>query len=128
MIPEEQYGFHRGRSTIHAVNCLLEAIQNALRQSKFDYTKAFDPIDKSNKHSPTTTSSPSTQHQCPSPDYARSRSVYRTQRTPIVIVDHHILEKRIDSSKGEYTSINTAIFIIYRKSPIMQPIYCKMTI
>ena len=46
----------------------------------------------------------------------------------IVIVGHHTLEKRIDSSRGEYTSINTAIFIIYRKNLIMQHIYYKMTI
>ena len=54
MIPEEQFGFRRGRSTIHAVNCLLEAVQDTLRHPKgklyavfIDYTKAFDLIDRS---------------------------------------------------------------------------------
>ena len=54
MIPEEQFGFRRGRSTIHAVSCLLEAVQDALRHPKgklyavfIDYTKAFDMIDRS---------------------------------------------------------------------------------
>ena len=54
IIPEEQFGFRRGRSSIRAVNCLLEAVQDALRHPKgkhmqvfIDYTKAFDLIDRS---------------------------------------------------------------------------------
>ena len=54
MIPEERFGFRRGRSTIHAVSCLLEVVKDALRLSKgklyavfIDYTKAFDLIDRS---------------------------------------------------------------------------------
>ena len=50
-IPECQFGFSKGRSTIHAVSYLLEQIEDALRHpgTKYyaifiDYTKAFDLV------------------------------------------------------------------------------------
>lgn len=52
-IPECQFGFRRGRSTLQAVRCLLDEIEEALRVPKgkyhvvfIDYTKAFDMIDR----------------------------------------------------------------------------------
>ena len=52
-IPEEQFGFRKGRSTLHAINNLTGDIENALRhpQGKFhavfvDYTKAFDKLNR----------------------------------------------------------------------------------
>ena len=53
MIPEEQYGFRKGRSTLQAISNLLDDIKEALRmpRGKFhavfvDYTKAFDTLDR----------------------------------------------------------------------------------
>jgi hypothetical protein len=52
-IPEEQFGFRKGRSTLHASANLLEDIQEALRHHKgklyavfMDYKKAFDLLDR----------------------------------------------------------------------------------
>lgn len=53
LIPEHQFGFRRGRSTIHAVTNLLNDIDDAIRipRGKFyavfiDYTKAFDYLSR----------------------------------------------------------------------------------
>lgn len=52
-IPEEQFGFRTGRSTLHAIKCLLEEISEALRVPKrklyvvfIDFSKAFDSISR----------------------------------------------------------------------------------
>jgi retron-type reverse transcriptase len=53
LIPEHQFGFRRGRSTLHAVNNLLKDIDEALKMPKgkfytivIDYTKAFDLLNR----------------------------------------------------------------------------------
>ena len=53
-IPEEQFGFVKGKSTLHAVKCLKEEIEDALRHPRgklhavfVDFTKAFDLINRS---------------------------------------------------------------------------------
>lgn len=53
-IPEEQFGFMKGKNTLQAVRCLLTNIQEALNKQKgkihivfIDYTKAFDLINRS---------------------------------------------------------------------------------
>ena len=50
-LPEEQFGFRRGRNTTQAVNCLQNDIEDALSKPKgklhaifVDFTKAFDTI------------------------------------------------------------------------------------
>ena len=52
-IPEQQFGFVKGRSTIHAVRCLQEDIEEELRHPAgklhalfIDYTKAFDLMNR----------------------------------------------------------------------------------
>ena len=52
-LPEEQFGFRKGRGTLHAISNLLNDIQEALRhrRGKFytvfiDYTKAFDLLNR----------------------------------------------------------------------------------
>lgn len=52
-IPEEQFGFRRGRGTLHAIDNLLKDIEEAKRYDKgkyyaifVDYTKAFDLMDR----------------------------------------------------------------------------------
>jgi hypothetical protein len=49
MLPDKQFGFIPGRSTLHAISNLLRNIEDALRWPKgklyaifIDYTKAFD--------------------------------------------------------------------------------------
>lgn len=53
LIPNQQFGFREGRSTLHAVSNLLNDIEQALRHSKgklhtvfIDYTKAFDLMNR----------------------------------------------------------------------------------
>ena len=53
-IPEEQFGFMKGRSTLQAVKCLLDDIDEALGKRKgklhaifVDYKKAFDLLNRS---------------------------------------------------------------------------------
>ena len=53
-IPEEQFGFRKGRSTLHAINNLISDIDEALRHTRgkfhavfIDYTKAFDTLNRS---------------------------------------------------------------------------------
>ena len=53
-IPEEQFGFRKGKSTLHAVKCLKEEIEYVLRHPRgklhavfVDFTKAFDLINRS---------------------------------------------------------------------------------
>lgn len=52
-IPEEQFGFRKGRSTLHAIKNLIDDIEDALRhpRGKFhavfvDFTKAFDKLNR----------------------------------------------------------------------------------
>jgi hypothetical protein len=52
-LPDEQFGFRRGRSTLQAASCLKEDIEVALRHPRgklhaifIDYTKAFDLINR----------------------------------------------------------------------------------
>ena len=52
-IPEEQFGFRKGRSAVQAISCMLDDINEALRLPKgklfaifVDYTKAFDYINR----------------------------------------------------------------------------------
>lgn len=52
-IPDSQFGFRRGRSTLHAVRNLLTDIDDALRKEKgkffavfIDFNKAFDLLDR----------------------------------------------------------------------------------
>ena len=52
-IPEEQFGFHKGRSTIQSVTCLQMDIEEALRKPTgklhcvfIDYVKAFDLLNR----------------------------------------------------------------------------------
>ena len=52
-IREEQFGFRVGRSTLQAINNLIQDIDDALRHSRgkfytvfIDYTKAFDKLDR----------------------------------------------------------------------------------
>ncbi|KAJ4432881.1 hypothetical protein ANN_21520 [Periplaneta americana] len=52
-IPQQQFGFRRGRSCLQAVECLLTDIHDALRMPKqeyytifIDYTKAFDSVSR----------------------------------------------------------------------------------
>ena len=52
-IPELQFGFRQGRSTIQAIQCLKDDIQEAKRMKKgklhvifIDYTKAFDRLNR----------------------------------------------------------------------------------
>lgn len=53
VIPEQQFGFLKGKSTIHAVKCIQEDIATALEHPKgklhaifIDYTKAFDLLNR----------------------------------------------------------------------------------
>ena len=55
LIPEEQYGFRKGRSTLQAIANLHADIQDALRQENgklytvfIDYSKAFDSLVRRN--------------------------------------------------------------------------------
>jgi hypothetical protein len=55
IIPEEQFGFRRGRSTLQAIQCLHNDVQDALQHRKrkliavfIDYTKAFDLVQTKN--------------------------------------------------------------------------------
>lgn len=55
LIPEEQFGFRKGRSTLQAISILQADIQDALRTPKgklytafIDYSKAFDSIVREN--------------------------------------------------------------------------------
>lgn len=52
-IPEEQFGFHKGRSTIHAMKFLRNSVDVALRHPKgklrpifVDYKKTFDLVNR----------------------------------------------------------------------------------
>ena len=52
-IPEQQFGFRRGRSTLHAVRCLQQDIEEALRLPRrklhiifIDFSKAFDTLNR----------------------------------------------------------------------------------
>ena len=52
-IPEEQFGFMKGKSTLHAVKCIQEDIEDALKLPKgklhavfIDYAKAFDFLNR----------------------------------------------------------------------------------
>jgi hypothetical protein len=52
-LPDEQFGFQRGRSTLQAASCQKEDIEEALRHPRgklhatfIDYTKAFDLINR----------------------------------------------------------------------------------
>ena len=62
-----------------------------------------------------TPSSRSTQHQYPSPSYARRRSVYRTRRTPILIghqPENSTINKRTTSdNKDEYSLYKQSVFL-----------------
>ena len=85
-------GFDEARLIDRATNywdhIRKEAIEIKLQTNNFNrdsglhISKAWDPAIST---SPTTPSSRSTQHQCPSPNYARHRSVYRMRRTLIMI-------------------------------------------
>lgn len=52
LLPEEQFGFRKGRSTIMAAECLLRSIQEKLKAHGrkyvlfIDYTKAFDTVNR----------------------------------------------------------------------------------
>lgn len=52
-LPEQQFGFRKGKSTLQAVRCLTNDIQEALRHTRgklytifIDYTKAFDLVNR----------------------------------------------------------------------------------
>ena len=52
-IPEQQFGFRRGRSTLHAVRCLQQDIEEALRLPRrrlhvifIDFSKAFETVNR----------------------------------------------------------------------------------
>ena len=54
LIPEEQFGFRKGKSTLHAVKCLKDEKEDALRHPRgklyvvfVGFTKAFDLINRS---------------------------------------------------------------------------------